>query len=208
MNNNRHIPQAPSITNKSKSKHAKVQSLLGIVAFAFCTAICSGADLGSGYLFYKEQGFHPDSKAVVKEVVSFEFFPAISRGKTKSGQLLQISAGQAPVFLPDPNGAASPDDVARQIKQLATKFPQHQVLFDKLLAVCSSKQKASSAAPLASSSATAASGGSSAENKADFYVILADGTKVQNVKTAALTGDSIKLISDDGIIVTWTNFRP
>ena len=193
------MPHTPSITHKSKRTHAILQSILSIVSFVVCTAICSGADLGSGYLFYKEQGFHPDSRAIVKEVVSFEVFPAISRGKTKTGQLLQITAGQGPIFLPDPNGAALPDDVARQIKQLATKYPQHQVLLDKLLAVCSSKQKAPPAAPLATPSTAAALGGSPAENKADFYVVLADGTKVQNIKTAAITEDSIKLISDEGI---------
>ena len=190
MNIGCHMPHTPSITNKARSIDAILKSVLSIVAFAVCTAIASGADLGIGYVFYKEQGFHPDSRAVVKEVVSYESFPTIVRAKTKSGQLLQITAGQAPVFVPDPNGSASPDNVKGLINQLIPKYPQHRGLLDKLLAVCNSKK----VTPPTTVSAVSAP----AQKQTDFFMVLVDGKKIEKIEIGELKPMSVSVISDDG----------
>jgi|GEM_PF-6288459 len=182
------------IVNTSRTAPGLAVFLISILALAVCSAVCSGADQGAGYVFYKEQGFHPDSKAIVKEVISYESFPTIARAKTKTGQRLEITSGQSPVFLPDPNGSTSPADEERLIKQLVIRYPQHHVLLEKLLAVCSNRPKAPAAAP----AATPESGVESAQNKPDFYVVLADGSKIEHIKIGALTEDHIRLIIDGG----------
>ena len=180
------------------------QWLLNLLAIAVCSTICFGENQGKGYLFYKERGFYTDSKASVVEVVTYEEedISKISRGKTKSGQVLQITAEQDPVFLPDPNGTASlkevgrritppagvapvfipvdPQEVARQIQELLVKYPQHQALLEKLLAVCNSKSGDSTKQP-------------------EYNVVLVDGTEYQHAKISNITNEDFTVASGSAI---------
>ena len=169
----------------SKTTPASSRLLLSLLALVAATSFCLGADQGNGYVFYKEQGFHPDSKAVVKEVVSYEGGATISRAKTKSGKLLEIGSGQSPVFLPDPNGpAASPYAVEQQIQELIPKYPQHQALLEKLLAVCKSKK------------AEAAAAGSASTKQPEYSVVLLDGRSFPNAKISNITEESFTVTSE------------
>jgi len=185
--------------NEQKTKRAL--SALILFAVAGCWTNCPGAEGGAGYVFYKEQGFYPDSRAVVKEVVSYESFPAISRAKTKTGQILEITAGLGPVFLSDPNASTSPADVGLLIKQLVTRYPQHRALLERLSAVCKSRidkmpniSKGNEAEPAGTEAETL-----SPESQGDYCVVLLDGTKIENAKVTAITDKGFSLVSDSGI---------
>lgn len=170
--------------NTSKTTPASSRWLLSLLALITASSFSSAADQGNGYVFYKEQGFHPDSKALVKVVVSYESSPTISRAKTKNGNLFEITSGQSPVFLPDPNGPASPYAVVDQIKELIVKYPQHKVLLEKLLAVSSTKKAEADAAANTST------------KQPEYSVVLIDGRKIQNAQISNITDESFTLTSE------------
>lgn len=169
---------------KSHSRRLWVVSFLAI---EICSTICCAEKQGKGYLFYKEESFYPDSKASVTEVVAYESFLKISRAKTKSGAVLQVTTEQNPEFLPDPNGSGAPDDVGQQIKELIVRYPQHRILLEKLLAVCKSKIVVNPAV------------GSASTKQPEYKVVMLDGTETSNANISRITDEGFSITSASGI---------
>jgi len=180
-----------------------------LFATACAAWICGGKTLaaGGGLVIYKDYSFDPDSQAEITDYTSFDRYPSVDNVVTASGQTLQITPGQEPIYIPragDPksNGAV----VARSIVAAERRFPQFAT---KLEAYRQAWAAAPSATPAAKASppiaaapqptAEAEAADSTQAGGSERVLHTKNGETLSDWKFSAMEGDMVVITDADGI---------
>jgi hypothetical protein len=187
----------------------KLHKITMLLAAAACcgTWICGARAFGAsgGLVIYKNYSFDPDSQAEITDYTSYDRYPSVDNVLTPSGQTLQITPGQEPIYIPhagDPKSNSA--EVSQTILTEKRRFPQFAAKLEwerRAWAAAPSATPKPSPAIAAAPQPTAPADAVDAAPSEDSARVLhtKSGDTLTDWKLAAVEGDTVVITHADGI---------